>query len=59
MKHIQTKFFTSEEALNGWLNTFQGEIIDIKLQSEVVKKEHEGTNLMSHWHHQFLVIYQQ
>ena len=59
MKNIQTKFFTSEEALNGWLQTFQGEIMDIKLQSEVIKTDHSSGGLTSHWHHQFLVIYQQ
>lgn len=59
MKHIQTKFFTSEEALNGWLKTFQGEIIDIKLQSEVVDFKKKEDQMISHWHHQFLVIYQQ
>lgn len=59
MKHIQTKFFTSEEALNGWLNTFQGEIVDIKMQSEVVNIKKLEDGIVSHWHHQFLVIYQQ
>ncbi|MEK6884466.1 MAG: hypothetical protein AABY22_32840 [Nanoarchaeota archaeon] len=59
MKNIQTKFFTSNESLNGWLKTFQGEILDIKLQSEVIKTDHKTDELISHWHHQFLVIYQQ
>lgn len=50
MKNIQTKTFTSEETLNEWLSNYKGEILDIKLQSEVVIGET--------WTHLIMVIYQ-
>ena len=60
MKNIQVKFFHDGDALNGWLKTFQGEVLDIKLQSEIAKKHFtDKDELLATWAHFFMVIFQQ
>lgn len=52
MKNVQVKLFFNIEELNEWLKTFQGEIFDIKFQSEN-RRELSGKDLL-----ELLVIYQ-